>query len=46
MTDSAASYDAAIAALRMRAVMEGAPPREREPVDIILMTALSGRPRA
>lgn len=41
--DSRDSYSAAIAALRMRAVVSGdAPPRPDEPLDIVLLAALAG----
>jgi len=39
--DSFDSYNAAIAALRMREVMRGALPRENEPVCIFTMAALT-----
>ena len=41
MTDSEASYNAAIAALRLIVVTRGAIPRPDEPVDLLLMHALS-----
>lgn len=46
LTDSADSYATAIAALRLRAVMDGAAPREGERVDLQTMLALSERERA
>ena len=41
MTDSEASYNAAIAALRLIVVMRGAIPRPDEPIDILLMNVQS-----
>lgn len=42
--DSFRSYNAAIAALRLRAVTQGAVPREDEPVDLLLLMGLHDAP--
>lgn len=41
MTDTAANYDTAIAALRLRVLMSGeATPRDHEPVDLLLTAVI------
>lgn len=42
--DSYLSHGAAVAALRLRAVTQGAAPRENEPVDLLLLMALHDAP--
>lgn len=42
--DSYLSYNAAIAAMRLKAVTQGAVPREDEPIDLLLLMALHDAP--